>query len=237
MEQSGAEHDLRELMRRGVSLDFRPQGALADLPLRRSSVLILFGVLDRIPADSASGHTPGSAAGLPAAVPPDLDLLLTRRADGMRHHPGQIAFPGGGAEPEDADAAATALREASEETGLDPGGVEVLGALPEVHIPVSNNLVTPVVGWWRSPSEVAADRTESVEVFRVPVAELLDPAARGTSVLRRAGLSHRGAAFRLSPRLGGHIVWGFTGILLAGLFDELGWGGPWDPEQTFPVRA
>lgn len=225
MDGSDAERELRALMRRGVDLDFRPQGALAQMPLRRSAVLILFGALDRVPA----------RAPFPA-VAPELDVLLTRRADRMRHHAGQIAFPGGGAEPGDRDAAMTALREAAEETGLAPAGVEVLGALPEVHIPVSNNLVTPVVGWWRLPSPVAADRSESVEVFRVPVAELLDPAARGTSVLRREGFTHRGAAFRLSPRLGGHIVWGFTGILLATLFDELGWNRPWDPAQTFAVR-
>ncbi|WP_017793015.1 NUDIX hydrolase [Leucobacter salsicius] len=221
--------DLRALMARGVTLDFQPQGPLADRPLRRSAVLILFGALDQVPAHA------------PYTVAPELDVLLTRRATGMRHHAGQIAFPGGGWEPGDADSAATALREAQEETGLDPTGVEVLGELPEIHLPVSNNRVTPVVGWWHAPSEVSADRTESVDVFRAPVAELLAPAARGTSVLRRKSatgpaITHRGDAFRLAPRLGGHIVWGFTGILLATLFDELGWARPWDPDQEFPVQ-
>ncbi|PRI11266.1 NUDIX hydrolase [Leucobacter massiliensis] len=226
MERPSAEQDLRELMRRGALLDIPPQGPLAVTPRRRSAVLILFGALDRLPASAAA-----------PTVSPELDVLLTRRADRMRHHAGQIAFPGGGAEAGDSGPAATALREAEEETGLDPAGVEVLGALPEVHIPVSNNLVTPVVGWWRLPSAVAADHAESVEVFRVPVAELLDPAARGTSVLSRAGFTHRGAAFRLSPRLGGHIVWGFTGILLATLFEQLGWERPWDRARTFEVRG
>ncbi|WP_125098274.1 NUDIX hydrolase [Leucobacter chromiireducens] len=219
-----AERELRALMERNLTLRFPPQGALADTPLRHSAVLILFGALDRTPA----------AAG-PSGVPPELDVLLTRRADGMRHHAGQIAFPGGGVEPEDADSVATALREAHEETGLDPSGVDVLGALPPVHIPVSNNLVTPVLGWWRLPSAVAADHSESVEVFRAPVAELLDPAARGTSVLSRPGMTHRGAAFQLSERFGARTVWGFTGILLASLFDELGWSQPWDTAREFPV--
>jgi 8-oxo-dGTP pyrophosphatase MutT (NUDIX family) len=188
MRGSDAERELRELMRRGVTLDFRPQGALAELPLRRSAVLILFGALDRVPARSPF-----------PAVAPELDVLLTRRADRMRHHAGQIAFPGGGAEPGDSDSAMTALREASEETGLDPAGVEVLGALPDVHIPVSNNLVTPVVGWWRLPSPVAADHAESVEVYRVPVAELL---AGGPHPPRRR-LPSRSAA-RRAHRVGLH---------------------------------
>ncbi len=219
-----ARRELHELMRRGVSLDFRPQGDLAGTRLRRSAVLILFGALDRAPA--ANGVS---------TVPPELDVLLTRRAHGMRHHAGQIAFPGGGEEDGDSGPEMTALREAAEETGLDPAGVDVLGALPEVHIPVSNNLVTPVVGWWQLPSKVAADHSESVEVFRAPVAELLDPASRGLSVLRRGGTVYRGAAFELGPRFGGHVVWGFTGILLATLFDALEWALPWDETREFPV--
>ena len=222
-----AQDQLRELLQRGITLDIAAQGTLGDTPVRRSSVLILFGALDRTP--STTSHPP-------ATVPPELDVLLTMRASGMRHHAGQIAFPGGGAEPEDADVAATALREAHEETGLDASGVDVLGTLPEVHIPVSNNLVTPVVGWWSLPSEIAADSVESVEVFRAPVAELLDPAARGTSVLDRGAMRFRGPAFKLGPRFGGQVVWGFTGILLSTLFDELGWTVPWDATREFPVQ-
>lgn len=220
-----AQHELRELMQRETHVKFRPQGSLADRPLRRSAVLILFGALDRIPAE---GPAP--------TVPPELDVLLTRRAETMRHHAGQIAFPGGGAEPGDSGPAATALREAAEETGLDPTGVEVLGCLPEVHVPVSNNLVTPVVGWWQRPSRVVADDTESIEVFRVPVADLLDPRARGTSVLTREGTTFRGMAFELDAALGGHVVWGFTGTVLASIFDELGWTIPWDRLREIPVR-
>lgn len=196
-----------------------------DRPVRRSAVLILFGTLDQVDAETGGVDT----------VPTELDVLLTRRADHMRHHPGQIAFPGGGVEAGDADMAATALREAAEETGLDPSGVDVLGVLPELHIPVSNNLVTPVVGWWRLPSAVAADHAESVEVFRVPVAELLLPSARGTSVLRSGPRTFRGAAFRLSPRFGGHTVWGFTGMLLSSLLDGVGWAEPWDQGREFPI--
>lgn len=222
-EQARAE--LASAVQRGFGIDYAPQGGLADRELRHSAVLILFGALDSVPAASAAGP-----------VPSELDVLLTRRGDGMRHHPGQIAFPGGGVEAGDADLAATALREANEETGLDPAGIDVLGELPAIHIPVSNNLVTPVVGWWRLPSEVAADHSESVEVFRVPVAELLDPAARATSVLRRGPITFRGAAFELGPRFGGHVVWGFTGMLLSSIFEGVGWAQPWDAERIIPIR-
>lgn len=198
--------------------------------VRRSAVLILFGALDDIPAVSAT-----------TSVAPELDVLLTRRSDTMRHHPGQIAFPGGGVEPGDRDAAATALREAAEETGLDPTGIDILGELPPIHVEVSNNLVTPVVGWWRLPSEVAADHSESVEVFRVPVAELLSPEMRGTSVLRisdlpQSPLVHRGAAFELTPRFGRRIVWGFTGMLLGQVFRDVGWEIPWDRSREFHIE-
>ena len=222
---ASARAELGELLRRDVPIGAIPKVGDSSRPIRHSAVLILFGALDRTPAEPSA----------PAAAPAELDVLLTRRADGMRHHPGQIAFPGGGVEAGDADRAATALREAQEETGLDPTGVEVLGSLPAIHVPVSNNLVTPVIGWWSRPSEVAADRTESVDVFRAPVAELLDPRSRGMSELRRGGSVHRGAAFELGERFGGGIVWGFTGILLASLFDELGWTVPWDRDRRFEV--
>ncbi len=224
-----ARADLEAALERGFGIDFAPQGTLgADRGLRKSAVLILFGALDRVPAGESS-------APVHDGVSPALDVLLTRRADALGHHPGQIAFPGGGVESGDRDLAATALREAEEETGLLPSGVDVLGELPAIHIPVSNNLVTPVIGWWRLPSPVAADKSESVDVFRVPVAEMLAPEARGISVLRRAGGTYRGAAFELGPQYGGHIVWGFTGMLLSGIFDGVGWAVPWDRKQEFGV--
>lgn len=221
-----ARGDLAALAARGAPLRFDPQAPPRDRSDARSAaVLILFGELDRVDARSAV-----------PAVSAALDVLLIRRAQGMRHHPGQIAFPGGGREPGDRTPAATAVREAREETGLDPAGVTVLGELPALYVPVSHNLVTPVLAWWQAPTRVAADRTESVEVFRVPVADLLDPAARGVSVLRRGPRVYRAPAFRLAPALGGHTVWGFTGMVLASLFDELGWSVPWDRATEFPVQ-
>ncbi|MGK0722052.1 NUDIX hydrolase [Leucobacter sp. W1478] len=221
-----ARRQLSAALANGFDAGFAPQSrVIPSREPRRSAVLILFGELDKIPA------APNGARSVSAEV----DVLLTRRADHMRHHPGQIAFPGGGAEAGDGNPAETALREAEEETGLDPAGVEVVGTLPAIHVAVSHNLVTPVVGWWRYPSPVAADRSESVEVYRVPVAELLRPAARGTSVLSTGTHTFRGAAFQLGPQFGGHLVWGLTGMLLASVFEGVGWAEPWDRTREFQV--
>lgn len=184
-----------------------------DRPARQASVLVLFGELDNV---AARHHSP--------SVPADLDVLLVLRASTLRNHAGEIAFPGGGADPEDADAIATALREAVEETGLDPAGVSVLGELPLAPT-VSNFTVTPVLAWWEQPSRVGVvDAGESAAVFRMPVAELLDPAARCNTVLERDGLQWVMPAFRTEHGL----LWGFTAAILDSLFEELGWTEPWD---------
>ncbi len=194
---------------------------------RRAAVLVLFGVLDAVPARrsaAASAESPG-AAPHSGHVPRDLDVLLLRRAATLGSHPGQIAFPGGRLEASDADPTAGALREAVEETGLDPDGLEPLGTLSELPLVVSNHLVTPVLAWWTRPSEVAAvDHAETVEVFRVPVADLLHPANRATTVHTVGDRTHRLPAFTVDGRL----IWGFTAIVLSRLFDELGWATPWD---------
>jgi len=195
-------------------------GRSRDLPdrssARRAAVLVLFGVLDAVPADASVGSD---------RVPRDLDVLLLRRASTLGSHPGQIAFPGGRLEASDAGPVAAALREAVEETGLDVAGLEPLGTLPAMPVPVSNHLVTPVPAWWTRPSQVAAmDHAETVDVFRVPVADLLDPANRANTVHTVGGTDYRAPAFTVGDRL----VWGFTAIVLSRMFDELGWAEPWD---------
>ncbi|MBF4562983.1 CoA pyrophosphatase [Microbacterium sp. VKM Ac-2870] len=196
----------------GVQLRELPVGTSA----RAAAVLILFGVLDAQP----SAHDAQDAA-----VSRDLDVLLLERASTLRAHPGQVAFPGGRLDPGDAGPIAAALREAEEETGLDPAGVDVLGALPPVPLEFSGHLVTPVLGWWRHPSPVrVVDDAESAAVFRAPVADLLDPRNRGVTVIERDGREWRGPAFEVQ----GHLVWGFTAMVLDALFDRLGWTEPWD---------
>lgn len=181
---------------------------------RRAAVLMLFGALDNVPAESDK-----------PLAPADLDILLLERAHTLDDHPGQVAFPGGSIDPGDESAVATALREAVEETGLDTRGVDVLGVMPDLGLSRSNFIVTPVLAWWASPSPVrVVDYAESAQVFRVPVRDLLDPDNRFVSTITRRGRTFSSPAFMVN----GLVVWGFTGMVLDGLFRQLGWTVPWD---------
>lgn len=218
--------DLRRLADNAESFDFDMPVDGGGLAVRKSAVLLLFGSLDAVPAATPLG-----------AVPPELDVLLLRRSTTLSHHPGQIAFPGGGVEPGDCSPFATAVREAAEETGLEPEGVTDLGPLTTALIPNSGNLVTPVLAWWHKASPLVPDGTETADVFRVPVGELLDPARRGVSILNHSGTRFTGPMFVLGPQFGGHIVWGFTAMVLSRLFDELGWTIPWDRSRVKSVTS
>lgn len=103
-----------------------------------------------------------------------LTVLLTQRAAHLKTHAGQISFPGGRLEAEDADAAAAALREAQEEIGLSSSFVEVVGFLPD-HLVISGFRVTPVVAFVRPDFSLAIDATEVEEAFEMPLAHLLEP--------------------------------------------------------------
>jgi 8-oxo-dGTP pyrophosphatase MutT (NUDIX family) len=157
---------------------------------------------------------------------PGPDVLLLERASTMRSHAGQPAFPGGAADPGDGGPVGTALREATEEVALDPASVEVATSLPDLYLPPSDFVVTPVLGWWREPHDVrAADPAEVARVVRVPVSELVDPANR----LRvRHPSGYIGPAFTVR----GMLVWGFTAGILATLLDLGGWARPWDRSRV-----
>ncbi|GAA1590122.1 CoA pyrophosphatase [Kribbella hippodromi] len=161
------------------------------------------------------------------------EVLLTERSWTLRKHAGQMAFPGGGVDPEDGTGddglVRTALREAEEETGLDPRGVVPFGIWPALWVPVSNFGVSPVLAWWREPSPVAVvDPAEVASVHEVPISALADPANR-ISCLHPSGFT--GPAFTI----GDLYIWGFT----AGLLDKLlllgGWHRDWSPSNVVPL--
>jgi 8-oxo-dGTP pyrophosphatase MutT (NUDIX family) len=200
---------------------------------------LLSGVRDVGAAELVRHRLPPPAGGRPAAVlvlfgdelAHGPDVLLVERASTLRDHAGQVAFPGGGADADDADAVATALREAEEEAGVEPSGVVPLTLLPDLYVPPSGFVVTPVIAHWARPVAVhAVDPRETASVVRVPVAGLADPAHR-LRVRHPSGFT--GPAFAVA----GLLVWGFTGALLSALLDRGGWARSWDTGRVMDLDA
>ena len=197
---------LRELADAAGKMEINP---LAQPPVRggrASAVLVLFG-----------------------GRPDDPDLLFIQRSADLRLHAGQPAFPGGAIDAADDGPVAAALREAAEEVGVDPDGVDVVGTLPELFIPRTGFRVVPVLAWWRQPRAVApVDPAEVAAVERVTVSELTDPATR---------VMVRGPGGFLSPafRVKGMLIWGFTAVLVDRLLALGGWERPWDNAEIIDL--
>jgi 8-oxo-dGTP pyrophosphatase MutT (NUDIX family) len=176
---------------------------------RRSAVLVLFAGQD---FDQA-------------------EVLLIERAHDMRTHSGQPAFPGGAVDDSDADAVDAALREAEEETGLDRSGVVAFGRLPDLFLPPSGFVVTPVLAWWEQPSPVGVrDPREVASVHRVPLTELADPQ-------RRARARHPSGYIGPAFEVGDLLIWGFTAGVLDRLLALTGWERPWNPDRIVDLPA
>jgi len=196
------------------------------LPEYMTALAERVGGLDR---EHMSRWAPPEAGGRASAVliliadtDGEPDVLLIEKAAMLRKHAGQPAFPGGAAEPGDADLSATALREAAEEVGLDPSSVSVVATLPVLYLAPSGYVVTPVLAYWHTPGPIGVhDPEEIASVARVRIADLVDPANR-FQVRHVSG--YTGPAFGVA----GMVVWGFTAGLLSMLLDLGGWARPWD---------
>lgn len=157
-----------------------------------------------------------TAAGVLAAFRPDGRMILTRRASGLRHHAGQIAFPGGKVDPGDDGVIGAALREAHEEVGLPPQQVEVLGCLAP-HLTVTGYLMTPVIGLIHGDYQPVAEAGEVAEVFEVPIAHLADPA---NYRIEKRLWRDDWRPYRVAP-WGPYYIWGATARVLYGLAMKL----------------
>jgi 8-oxo-dGTP pyrophosphatase MutT (NUDIX family) len=159
----------------------------------------------------------------PAAVlvpvwlrPEGAALILTKRSSHLKHHPGQIALPGGKVDPTDAGPEAAALRETQEEIGLGPSRVDILGTLP-VHETVTGFAVTPFVGILRGPFQPVPEAGEVDEVFTVPLAHVLTPGRFQIQRRRWMGEWRRFYAVPYGP----YYIWGATARILRGLADRV----------------
>jgi 8-oxo-dGTP pyrophosphatase MutT (NUDIX family) len=145
--------------------------------------------------------------------PAGMSLIFTARPEHLKHHGGQISFPGGGAEEVDATYMDTALREAEEELGIETQRVVILGKLTPLFIAPSHNLVHPYVGWLPHLPPLHPDPVEVDSVLTVPLTQLLDPDTIGTYAWRRNGQGLTAPAYCV----GQAAIWGATAMMLSEL--------------------
>lgn len=169
------------------------------------------------------GASPPAGGLIEAAVlvplvdrPEGLTVLLTQRAPNLAAHAGQISFPGGRVEPEDADATATALRESQEEVGLPPSHVEVIGRL-DTYVTGTSYLITPVVGLVRAPYPLILDPVEVADAFEVPLDFIVDPRNHERHSREWHGKQRIFFVFPYPDR----YIWGATAGMLVNLAEVL----------------
>ncbi len=144
-----------------------------------------------------------------------INICLIRRPSTMKNHAGQIAFPGGRREKEDADLVQTALREAQEEIGIAAHTVEILGQLSTVYVQISDFLITPVVGWLNEFPETVIDSSEVDEIIFISLEEL----ANSINRCEREMDTRTGRIKVPGYEINGCFIWGATAMMLAELVD------------------
>lgn len=161
--------------------------------------------------------TPRQSAVLALFHPTDAGpaLLFTLRPTGLAHHGGQISFPGGGREPQDAGLAQTALRETEEELGVPAHVVALLGRLTSLYIRPSRNMVHPFVGWCAQLPPLHPDISEVEKVLDVPLRTLLAPESRGSYRWCFRGKWRTAPSYQID----GNHIWGATAMMLCELLE------------------
>ena len=144
-------------------------------------------------------------------------VLLTERTAHLSTHSGQVAFPGGRADPEDASPAATALREAEEEVGLESRFVEVLGTLP-IYRTGSSFIITPVVALVQPDCVLQPNPYEVAEIFEVPLAFLLNPAHHQRHAVEWEGVRREWFSMPYHDGRTSHFIWGATAGMLRNFY-------------------
>lgn len=168
-----------------------------------------------------SNRPPTQAAVLvPLVAHVGLTVLLTQRTAHLNSHSGQIAFPGGKVDPQDRNAADTALREAQEEVGLDPAQVEVLGMLPE-YATGSGFIVTPVLALVSPQAVLVPNPHEVADVFEVPLAFLMNPAHHRHHEVEWAGQKRHWMSMPYLQDARERFIWGATAAMLRNLYGYL----------------
>lgn len=175
---------------------------------------------DRRPVTLDMPDARAAAVLAPIYPGPDPTLIFTVRSETLPSHKGQISFPGGSIDPEDASPEEAALREAYEEIGLDPASVAVVGRLDDMPTFVSGYVVSPVVGFVGARPDLTPNPAEVADVLHIPVEALIE------EIRREPGFTERGRTYPTEAWVWNeHVIWGVTARLLRDLLAVLADGG------------